>query len=66
MIRARLAARTGDASDAGWSIYLAAAKAWEEPPVATQPAVRAIATGGTRQQSVDEALAALRAIDLAR
>ena len=26
----------------------------------------AIATGGTRQQSVDEALAALRAIDVAR
>lgn len=66
VIRARLAARTGDASDADRSIYLAAAKAWEESPVATQPAVRAIATGGTRQQSLDEALAALRAIDLAR
>ncbi|MEX0676070.1 MAG: AAA family ATPase [Pirellulales bacterium] len=66
VIRARLAARTGDVSDADWSIYLEAAKAWEEFGAVTQPAVRPIATSGTREQSVEQALAALRAIDLAR
>ncbi len=30
-VRARLAARTGDASDADWAVYEAVARRWEEP-----------------------------------
>jgi uncharacterized protein len=64
-IRRRLAARRGDASDADWSIYLAAAKVWEKPGTATAAAVRTIATGGTREEAAEQGLAALRGADLA-
>ena len=66
VIRRRLSARQGDLSDADWGIYVEAAKAWEQPSDATAPAVRAIATGGTRKQAFAQAMAALRAIGLAR
>jgi predicted kinase len=66
VIRARLAARKGDASDADWSIYLEAAKVWQQPGPATERAVQTIATSGTREQSLAQALAALRASGLAR
>jgi uncharacterized protein len=66
VIRARLAARTGDVSDADWAIYLQAAKAWRQPGADTEEATSTIATGGTREQAVEDALTAVRAIHLAR
>jgi predicted kinase len=66
VIRARLAARSGDVSDADWAIHLQAAKGWVEPSADTRQAICAIATGGTSEQAAEDALAALRAIELAR
>jgi hypothetical protein len=66
VIRARLAARSGDVSDADRSIYLEAAKVWQEPGPATRSALHTISTAGTREQSLSQALAALRASNLAR
>jgi hypothetical protein len=65
VIRQRLAARRGDASDADWAVYLQAAQAWQTPGPATRPAAITIDSGGTPQQAVEQALLALRARDLA-
>ncbi len=65
VIRSRLASRTGDASDADWQIYLAAAAAWQP---ASEPACSSrhtVDTGGNREQSLAQALAALRSMGLA-
>jgi aminoglycoside phosphotransferase family enzyme/predicted kinase len=66
VIRQRLSARQGDVSDADWAIHLQAATAWEQPSTATATAVRTIATDGTREQALEQAMAALRAIKVAR
>ena len=58
--RTRLAARTGDASDADWAIYQRAAKAWEQPGADVSLALWAIRTDDAQNPAVDQALAALQ------
>lgn len=61
-VKARLEARHGDASDANWSVYLHAAKRWEEPGPRTNRSLRPIAAG----ESADAAChAAWNALSLA-
>jgi predicted kinase len=43
-VRARLAARTGDASDAGWDVYRQAAGAWEPASPDVAPHLVTVAT----------------------
>jgi aminoglycoside phosphotransferase family enzyme/predicted kinase len=64
VVRARLASRQNDASDADWAIYLGVAKAWEEPGPLTRPALRSISTEGTQEQVFRQALVALRQVGL--
>jgi uncharacterized protein len=45
VVKARLEARHGDASDANWSVYLHAAKRWEEPGPRTRRSLRRIDAG---------------------
>jgi len=45
IVRTRLESRHDDASDAGWSTYLEAARHWEEPGPDTRGTVRIIDTG---------------------
>jgi len=60
VIRERLAARQGDASDADWAIYQRAARAWE--PVAHTVAARqhVVPSGGAREVTLSQALTKLR------
>ncbi len=60
-IRRRLAERRGDASDADWSIYQAAAQAWEpaSPPVAAQQHL--LSASQSREETLQAALAILGA-----
>ncbi len=51
-VRARLAGRKGDASDADWAIYRAAAETWEPAGPAVQGHRRLIDTGVGIEQSV--------------
>ncbi len=64
-VRARLAARRGDASDAGWQVYKQAARRWEEPGPATRPRVVEVAAGGAREEALAQAVEALRRAGLA-
>ena len=61
----RLAARTGDASDANWSVYQSAAQRWEPPGPATARDFFPIDAGGSAEAALDQALAVLRAEELA-
>jgi len=65
VIRERLATRQGDASDADWSIYEAASRAWQ--PAAADPAKRqhVVPSGGTREATTLLALAVLRQVGVA-
>ena len=63
-VRERLANRQGDASDADWTIYLSTAKAWQEPEQETRKVLRPIVTFGAATRPLDQALAALRDLDL--
>jgi hypothetical protein len=63
-VRQRLDARRGDASDADWKIYLQAAQAWQEPEPATSAAMRTIDTQCASPRPLDEALSALREVQL--
>jgi aminoglycoside phosphotransferase family enzyme/predicted kinase len=56
----RLAGRRGDASDADWSVYRKAAEAWEEPGPFTRSVLQTIATDGTVEQALGQAVEALR------
>lgn len=60
VVRSRLASRRGDVSDADWTIHEEAARRWEEPGPLTRPATREIATGGSREEALEQALEALR------
>jgi hypothetical protein len=60
----RLARRRGDASDADWSIYLKAAAAWEEPGPRTRSALQAVATGGSVEVALSQAIEFLRQREL--
>jgi aminoglycoside phosphotransferase family enzyme/predicted kinase len=63
-IRERLGARRGDASDADWAIHLRAAETWQEPGPMARAALREISTVGSRQESLESALDALRDVQL--
>jgi predicted kinase len=60
IVRQRLAARSGDASDADWSIYQQAAASWEAPSAAVAPFWHTIDSGGTREET---GLLALKMLD---
>jgi predicted kinase len=64
-VKSRLEARRGDASDANWSVYLHAAKGWEEPGTRTERALRQIATGDFAGAAFDAARNALSQAGLA-
>ena len=64
VVRARLARRRDDASDADWSVYLQAAERWEGPGPRTRPVTRVLDTGGGPEEALARALDALREIDL--
>ena len=65
VIRQRLSARSGDASDADWSIYEAAAKAWEPHSASSATVAQVVDTGHARQQSLAAAIECLRDAGLA-
>ena len=60
VVRRRLGARQGDASDADWSIYQRVAERWEELGPATRLAHREIPTGGTPEEALAHAIDVLR------
>ena len=60
VIRRRLQLRRGDASDADWKIYEAAAAHWDPPGVKTARAGHAINTEGSIQEMTDAAIDVLR------
>ncbi len=60
VVRARLDHRRGDASDADWAIYQQAAREWEELSPQTRQVAHLIQTGGSREQSLAQALEILR------
>jgi predicted kinase len=64
VVRERLASRGDDASDADWPVYLKAAEAWEEPGPRTRSAVQTVATGGSVERALSQAVEALRLWDL--
>jgi aminoglycoside phosphotransferase family enzyme/predicted kinase len=64
VIRARLDARRGDASDADWSVYLEAGRRWEEPGPSTGDSVHEIDTGTDASESLTEALEILHELGL--
>jgi predicted kinase len=65
VIRARLAERRGSASDADWSIHVAAARAWEQRGCEDSDWERTVPTGGTRAESMAAAVDQLRTVGLA-
>jgi aminoglycoside phosphotransferase family enzyme/predicted kinase len=56
----RLASRRGDASDADWPVYLKAAETWEEPGLRTRSALQTVATGGSVEDALSQAIEVLR------
>jgi aminoglycoside phosphotransferase family enzyme/predicted kinase len=62
--RDRLARRTGDASDADWSVSERLAELWEEPGPRTSLCIRSIDTGADRADAIAQALTTLRAAEL--
>lgn len=63
MVRGRLKARTGDASDADWRVYQAAADRWDPPGAETARVLHRLDSSST-DAAVEQALAALRAAEL--
>jgi uncharacterized protein len=59
-VRARLAARRGDASDAGWDVHQHLAAAWEEPGEATRRVYHPISGDGEPDQVLERAMDVLR------
>jgi uncharacterized protein len=59
-IRARLTARRGDASDAGWDVHQHMAAAWDEPGEATRRVYHSISGDGEPEQVLERAMAVLR------
>jgi predicted kinase len=64
-VRARLSARQGDASDAGWEVYREMASRWEPPGPRTREQTRPINTDGDTAQALAPALSVLRERGLA-
>lgn len=59
-VQQRIAQRRGDASDADWSIHQLLAQGWEPPGAGTIAQVRVIATDGSRDETLWQALEQLR------
>lgn len=55
-VKARLDRRAGDASDADWEIYRAAAARWEPPGQRTEKLARAVRNMGTPEEAVKRAI----------
>lgn len=64
-VRARLAERTGDASDADWEVYTRAAAQWEPPGPAVARVLHVVPTDGTPTDAVAMGLDALRDLGVA-
>ena len=58
-MKARLASRRGDASDADWEVYCKLAETWEEPGHATRAVAREIVMDGSPEEAVAQAIRAL-------
>jgi aminoglycoside phosphotransferase family enzyme/predicted kinase len=63
-VRARLANRRDDVSDADWAVYLQAAQRWEPPGPATRAALREVSTEGSPEHALSQVLAGLRDLGL--
>jgi predicted kinase len=63
-VRRRLQERSGDASDADWSVYQKVAREWDKPGPDTARAVREISTEGSLDEAHERATAALRELGL--
>lgn len=63
-VRARLAKRRGDVSDADWAIYRQMADRWERPSTATRRITASVSTGGSVEASVTRAMDVLQASGL--
>lgn len=59
VVQERLLERRDDVSDAGWAIYLEAARRWDEPGAKTRMAIREVDCGGTREHALAQARSAL-------
>ncbi len=62
--QARLDARTGDVSDAGWDIYRKMAEAWEAPSADSARVTHALSAEGSVDEVVERALGVLRSLEL--
>jgi hypothetical protein len=60
VVRSRLAARSGDVSDADWEVYRRAAELWEEASRSTARRVVEVHTGGSAEEALSAAQEALR------
>jgi predicted kinase len=60
LVRHRLECRTGDASDANWTIYQRAAQRWEAIGPATASSSREVQTDGKTEHSLEQAVRLLR------
>lgn len=65
-VRARLAARTGDASDADWAVYTRAAGMWEPVGPAVQRVTHVIPSDDTPAATLARGLAVLRNLGVAQ
>jgi aminoglycoside phosphotransferase family enzyme/predicted kinase len=66
LVRARLAARKGDASDADWSVYEQARRNWTEPSDPSRAVMIEIDTGAGPDRALSDALRALAERGLAK
>lgn len=64
LIRARLAARHGDVSDADWSVHVRLASEWEQPGPATSVHSQRLAAAATPEEMVAAAVERLRQHEL--
>jgi uncharacterized protein len=65
VVKARLASRTGDASDADWEVHRKLATSWEEPGPMTRPITYDISTDGSPEEAVSQAVQILHELQLA-
>ncbi|MBL8862947.1 MAG: AAA family ATPase [Planctomycetes bacterium] len=64
LVRERLAGRTGDPSDADWTVYEHVRSTWDPPGPRMATCLVRIDTSGSREQSLERALAGLTAAGL--
>jgi predicted kinase len=64
VIRERLQARRGDASDADWKIHQEAAARWESPAGKTRQVLHPVNTNGSVDDVTRSAMALLRSQEL--